>query len=456
MIFKKYYFNILVRVLLIAAMGLLMGYYLFSHGPDLSFAILLTIFLLQAYNLVVYLNRTNQLLTYFFDSIKNEDSSLVFNEKTGSRSFDALHASLNLLNNKLQEARMEIIIQEKFYQSVVESAATALVVFDKDGQVKLANSAIKEMFGISFLHNISQLQRTNNRLTEIFAELKPGESKTINILVNGNALFLSLYAVCINIRHEELKLVALHDISRDLDKQEIESWQKLIRILNHEIMNSVAPITSLSSTLSGFFIRDGRIIEPTQITEKTIGDTIKGLSVIENHGKGLISFVESYRSLTKLPRPVLKEVKVYELFERVSMLSASLMPVSSSGERKRLPMSTQVSPQDLEIFADEELIIRVLYNLVKNAFESFENLSGAIIFLEAGIGKTGKIWIKITDNGPGIPPEIQENIFVPFFTTKAGGNGIGLSLSKQIVNMHKGTLSIHSVPGEGTSITMQI
>ncbi|MEZ5000928.1 MAG: PAS domain-containing protein [Bacteroidales bacterium] len=205
---------------------------------------------------------------------------------------------------------MEIIVQEKFYQAVVESAVTALVVFDCNGQVKLANSAIREMFGISTLHNINQLQRVSSRLTGILQDLKPGESKTINVLVNGDAVHLSIAAVCINIRHEEVKLVALHDISRDLDRQEIESWQKLIRILNHEIMNSVAPITSLSSTLSGFFIREGKVIEPGSVTAKTITDTIKGLSVIENHGKGLINFVESYRNLTKLPKPVLKEVSV--------------------------------------------------------------------------------------------------------------------------------------------------
>lgn len=456
MIFKNYYFNILTRVVLMALMSLLIGYYLVMRGLDISLAILSAIFILQVYNLVSYLNRTNKLLTFFFEAIKNEDSSLVFNQQTGSKSFDALHSSLNLLNDKLQQAKMDITIQEKFYQSVVESAATALVVFDCEGQVRLANSSVKEMFGISFLNNINQLHRINSRLSELFMELQPGESKTINIMVNGNALYLSLSAVCLNIRREEVKLVALHDISRDLDKQEIESWQKLIRILNHEIMNSVAPITSLSATLSGFFIKDGVITKPSQVNEKTIGDTIKGLSVIENHGRGLISFVESYRSLTKLPRPLPRDVNVIDLFERVSLLSASLMPVSESGERRRLPLSTQVTPADLSVFVDEELMIRVLFNLVKNAFESFKNLSNAIIFLEAGRGRSGKVWLKITDNGPGIPAEIQENIFVPFYTTKEGGNGIGLSLSKQIVNMHKGTLSLHSEPGEGTSITISL
>jgi len=455
MIFKKYYFNILVRIILMGAMSLLIAYYLVSNGPDISFIILSGIFILQVYNLISWLNRTNKTLTFFFDAIKNEDSSLVFSEKTGSRSFDELHTSLNLLNNKLKEARMDIIIQEKFYQSVVESAATALVVFDCEGQVRLANKAVKDLLGISFFNNISQLQRTNSRMSDLFMELVPGESKTINIMVNGNALYLSLYAVCINIRNEEVKLVALHDISRELDKQEIDSWQKLIRILNHEIMNSVAPITSLSATLSGFFTRDGVVTDTSHITEKTIADTIKGLSVIENHGRGLINFVESYRSLTKLPRPQPKDVKVLELFERVSMLSASLMPVNESGERKRMPLSTQVTPLNLIVFADEELMIRVLFNLVKNAFESFEELSSAVIFLESGIDRSGKVWMKVTDNGPGIPPEIQNNIFIPFFTTKDGGNGIGLSLSRQIMSMHKGKISLNSFPGEGATFLLQ-
>jgi nitrogen fixation/metabolism regulation signal transduction histidine kinase len=455
MIYNKFHTNIIIRVILLALNSLFIFWYFYGRGIDLTFFFAIAVFIIQTINLIVYTNKTNKLLSFFFDAVKNEDSTLVFNEKAGSTSFNLLSKSLNLLNKKIQDAKIEITVQEKYYKTIVESAASAILVFDETGSVELSNSAMNNLLGLSNFHNINQLDRISRRFKDVLLEIEEGESLTINVQFNDVPFYLYLSSVSMTLKERKVKLVALQDISYEIDRQEIESWQRLIRILNHEIMNSVAPITSLSSTLSGFFRKDEINISPAEINEKTIANTIKGLTVIEEHGKGLISFVESYRSLTKLPRPKPEEIMVSELFDSLSVLASSYIETQKEKTGHSVDIMFQANPRTLVLFADKELITRAIYNLIKNAIEALGNETDGVVFLESGKDKSGNVWIKIIDNGPGIGDDIIDNIFVPFFTTKEGGSGIGLSLAKQIVNMHKGTLSVFSNPGEGTTINIR-
>jgi two-component system nitrogen regulation sensor histidine kinase NtrY len=456
MIYNRFNLNIIVRVILIVSIAILIAWLLQKEGFSVSLIVVVVVFVILIFNLIIYLNKTNRLLTFFFDAVKNEDSTLVFNESTGNKGFNTLNESLNHLNKKIQEAKIEVTIQEKYYKTILESAATAILVFNSRGTVKLLNSSMTKLLGISNFNNINQLDRISPRLKEALLEIQEGESKTINSLFNDTPRFLYISSVSMTLRKDEVKLIAIQDISYELDRQEIDSWQRLIRILNHEIMNSVAPITSLSATLSGFFHKDKKVISPEDINEKTIANTIKGLSVIEEHGKGLISFVESYRSLTKLPRPKPEEIRITDLFDSISVLASSFIELHIKNTGHAVDIMFQANPTDLVLYADKELIARAIYNLIKNAIEALSENEDGAVFLEAGKNKAGKVWIRIIDNGPGIPDELIANIFVPFFTTKEGGSGIGLSLSKQIVNMHKGTINIFSNPGEGTTVIIQI
>lgn len=456
MIYRKFYINILIRVILLSLNSLIIFWYLYYRGTDITLFVAIIVFIIQTINLITFTNKTNKLLSYFFDAVKNEDSTLVFNEKTGNRSFNSLNKSLNLLNKKIQDTKIEITVQEKYYKTIVESAATAIMVFDETGSVQLSNSAMNILLGIPSFHNINQLDRISPRFKEVLLDIEEGETLTINTQFNETALYLYLSTVSMTLKGKKVKLVAVQDISYELDRQEIDSWQRLIRILNHEIMNSVAPITSLSSTLSGFFHKGDSTISPAEITEKTVANTVKGLSVIEEHGRGLISFIESYRSLTKLPRPVPAEILITDLFDSLSVLASSFI-----GERKKetgneVDIMFQANPKSLILYADRELIIRALYNLIKNAIEALSEQKDGVVFLEAGENSSGKVWIRIVDNGPGISDDIIDNIFVPFFTTKEGGSGIGLSLARQIINMHKGTLKVFSNPGEGTTLIIRL
>jgi two-component system, NtrC family, nitrogen regulation sensor histidine kinase NtrY len=249
--------------------------------------------------------------------------------------------------------------------------------------------------------------------------------------------------------------VTLQDIKSELDIHEMDSWQKLIRILNHEIMNSVAPITSLSSTLSGFYKSGENHKSPENITPKIISDTIRGLDIIEDHGKGLIHFVESYRSLTQLPKPEFIKVNVKEFFERITILINSYFSSENGKYLTRPEIRTSVTPADLNLVADDKLLAQVLINVVKNAQEAFDkSKQGKEISINAARNSEGRVTFTVQDNGPGIDADTLEKIFVPFFTTKESGSGIGLSLSRQIMRLHNGIITCDSTPGKGTTVSM--
>lgn len=223
-----------------------------------------------------------------------------------------------------------------------------------------------------------------------------------------------------------------------MEEKEIEAWQKLIRVLMHEIMNSIAPITSLAS--SALDLVKGK--EDDAFDSETITDVYNSLETIEKRGHGLINFVDSYRKLTHVPKPTFSEIDVSELFERISSL------LKNEIEAQNVAFHTAVSPENLELIADRGLIEQVLINLIKNAREAVVGVDKALVRIEAGINLKSRVEIKIMDNGPGISPEHQERIFIPFFSTKETGSGIGLSLSQQIMRLHHGSISVNSIPGK--------
>jgi signal transduction histidine kinase len=266
---------------------------------------------------------------------------------------------------------------------------------------------------------------------------------------------LAIHSQTIIIQKRELKIVTLQDIKSELDTHEMDSWQKLIRILNHEIMNSVAPITSLSSTLSGFYLSGGGQRDPVEITPRIISDTIKGLNIIEDHGKGLIHFVESYRSLTQLPKPEFTRLNINEFFERIMILVNSGFDTDNYKNEFRPLITSSVNPDDLSLVADDRLLAQVFINVVKNSIEAFGKCEeDNFISMSADRNSEGRVVLTIKDNGPGMDADTLEKIFVPFFTTKESGSGIGLSLSRQIIRLHNGNITCDSAPGEGAIFTM--
>jgi two-component system nitrogen regulation sensor histidine kinase NtrY len=453
MIYKRFY---LVIIAYLAGMILFTLAFAFSFGKDLTWSIFsLFSLVLLTVSFGVWLNRTNKKLAYFFSAARDEDTSLFFPEGVGFANEKLLNKSLNELNTKLKNAKINIELQEKFYKSIMERIRTGIISFYKNGVIEFSNPEIKRMFGLIHLSHISKLQSIDPKLVELLEKIETGEQKRINVKVNYNLMSLAVHSQTFVIQNRELKVVTLQDIKSELDMHEMDSWQKLIRILNHEIMNSVAPITSLSSTLSGFYKSGGNQRSPDLITSKIISDTIRGLGIIEDHGKGLINFVESYRSLAQLPKPEFARVKIKEFFERITILVNSSFDTEGHTNEFRPGITARVEPDDLTLMADDKLLAQVFINVVKNSIEAFGKCrKGDEILLNASKNPDGRILLTVIDNGPGMDADTLEKIFVPFFTTKESGSGIGLSLSRQIIRIHNGNITCDSIPGEGTTVSL--
>ena len=441
---KNLYFNIILRVLLVVFISSCLGYFIvieYSLRLSIIFFLLLVILTI---NLITYLNRTNKKIRFFFDSVRNDDSNLSFPIETGNDSLNELYRSMNKVNHQIQQLKIENRQQEQYFRTLMEHLAAGIITYNDKGFILHANSSAKKLLSIDVLTHLQQIERKDSKLYEAINSIKPYERRLIAVSSEGAEIQLSLKATSFKTNENELVILSIQDIKNELDEKEIESWMKLIRVLMHEIMNSITPITSLSESLSNIYTTGGNPVLPEQVNARTIATTLQGLNVIKEQGKGLMSFVESYRKLTRVPEPVKKTFKVSDLMGRVQILYDSL----EKRERTKLIVS-MVNP-DLEIFADQNLISQVLINLLKNALEANENNIDAKIEIAVAEGLNNHPEICITDNGPGISAENLDEIFVPFFTTRQNGSGIGLSISRQIMKVHGGNLKVRSVPDKET------
>lgn len=448
MISKNLYLQIIFRVLLLVLASLFLGWTLFSQKSYILPFLPAIILLFSSYNLIYYLNRINRRIFYFFDAIKNEDSTLSFPENLDNKVVIELNKSLNKVNKQIQQIHIENHQQEQYSQALMEHAATGMFTFDKNGFVVHSNSLAKKLFSLDVFTHINQIDKVDHKLFISLKNIQASEHRLISINNSTGTIQLLIKASSFISDNNELILISVQDIKNELDEKELDSWRKLIRVMMHEIMNSITPITSLSESLVGYFYSEGQIKTPDQINEKTIGTTIRGLEVIREQGKGLISFVNSYRRLTRLPVPEKKVFPVKNLIDNIRILS------SSFENAEQIEMICEVIPQKLEILADEKQISQVLINLVKNAYQANKENPNAIVKISSKLDNDGRPEITVMDNGPGIPEDLMDKIFVPFFTTKESGSGIGLSVSRQIMQMHGGSLKIKTTQGKYTSAVL--
>ena len=430
--------------MLIVMVSSLLGYFAFIN-QSLRFSIIFFIAIVfLTISLISYLNSTNRKIRFFFDSVRNDDSNLSFPVDAKERSFRELYQSMNRVNKQIQKLKIENRNQEQYFQILLEHLATGIITYNEKGFILHANSSAKRLLSTDVLTHLQQIERIDQKLFQTINSIKPFERRLVAINNEQGEIQLSLKATSFRTNNNELIILSIQDIKNELDEKELESWMKLIRVLMHEIMNSITPITSLSESLSHIYSTEGIPVLPEEVTAKTIVTTLQGLNVIKEQGKGLMSFVESYRKLTRVPEPVKKFFRVADLLSRVQILYSSL-------ERSdRIDLSFSLKDPDLEIFADQNLISQVLINLVKNALEANENNSEGKIIIVAGNDSNHHPEICVIDNGPGITEENLDEIFVPFFTTRQNGSGIGLSISKQIMRVHGGYLKVRSVPGKET------
>jgi two-component system, NtrC family, nitrogen regulation sensor histidine kinase NtrY len=462
MVFNDFRFRVAFRVVLLGlSVGLVM--YMFAK-PNMIFAAGLTLLIIifQLIELYRFTSQTNRKLTRFLESVKYSDFLSGFaNDNKLGRSFRELNTAFNEVLEAFRKARSEKEESWQYLDTVVQQVRTGILSFDGEGVVQLMNANAKKFIGLTTMKNLKELEATNPKLFQALKEAEAGKSI---LYKSGNEFQLTIQATELRIRGNSVKLVTLQNIQSELQTQELESWQNLTRVLRHEIMNSITPISSLTSTLREILDQD-MINKQThyELQSESAEDLRDGLGTIENRSKGLIQFIDAYREYTSLPQPKLKPVKLRDLLEMVANLMRPEI------KKTTIQFTTYCESDYLTIQIDEEMIGQVLINLIKNAMEAInqhDNTSAgrALAGLSAGqagkielIGKTNgsAILIEVTDNGPGIIPEAINRIFVPFFTTKKTGSGIGLALSRQIMQMHKGSLSVESELDVKTVFTLR-
>ncbi|MDX2445103.1 MAG: ATP-binding protein, partial [Bacteroidales bacterium] len=359
------------------------------------------------------------------------------------KSFNALYEVMNTVNSKFEKLRSDKEVHVQYLKTLVEHVKVGIVSFDSVGKIHLVNQAFKDIFNLQNIRHNAFLTDLDKDYVEIFNSMKPDENIVKEVSFPGGHITLALQATVFKIENEEFKLISAQNIKEELEQQEIMAWQKLIRVLTHEIMNSVTPISSLSSSLHSL------------ITNKTYNEDVKsklvnGLEAIINRSDGLMKFTEAYKSLSRIPPPILKPVSSVDFMDRIEMLCNTVK------KDTKLELKTHIDPKPWVFYIDQELFDNVIINLVKNAMESMSDKSNHEIEIYLRHSIRGKTILKIKDKGIGISEDVMNEIFVPFCTTKREGSGIGLSISNQIVRSHGGTLSAKSELDEGSEFTITI
>jgi nitrogen fixation/metabolism regulation signal transduction histidine kinase len=371
---------------------------------------------------------------------------LTYKRKGSGKTFEHLYDQLARINQHIQKIKIDLYNQEAFNKLIISQVDIGIIVIDQHGSVKLFNEAALDLLDLKVFTNLRQLNKIQEDLKELIVYMEPGSSKTIKLIINDKTRQI-LFRVNFYKRQDEFfKLISFQDIKRELDINEMESWQKLIRILTHEITNSIGPINSTIDTISGFFVDDKTSVIRTadRVDQKTIDNTVKGIGIIKERSEGLLDFVQQFRDLTLIPKPKFTKISLMDMFTGLQLLFQEDL------KRKDINLSTDLYPQNLLLLADRSLIDQVLINLFRNAIEA----GGKTINLKARAEDGGRVVIRVKDDGRGIDGETIENIFVPFYTTKTDGSGIGLSLSREIMRMHNGTISVISSPGKGSEFEM--
>lgn len=448
--FNNLRFQIIIRITAIALTLFLLFQLVSSEAFALTILLVLALVIVQVVALIKFIDKTNRDILDFFEAIKNNDFS-TFKQKSGGDAYsNYLYDQFDMVIKKLKKSKLAKDVRQQYLTTIVQHVGIGLITFNEKGDIQIMNIAAKRLLKIENIKNISVLNSISEELVKCFWELKTGGRSLINVEISGDERQLSVYVIELNLGDENFKLISLQNIRSELEEKEMEAWQKLVRVLTHEIMNSVTPISSLANTVEGEIVGYLDYDEgPPTIEKEDLEDIYLAVQTIQRRSDGLIRFVNDFRSLTHTPEPKFQMVSVMELFDQISIL------LKHEVETNHIKFIVNVNPQNLALSIDPELIQQVLINLIKNAVQALEERENKIIELLAYQDEKNNTLFILKDNGPGIEEEAQTKIFIPFFTTKKSGSGIGLSLSRQIMRQHNASLSVKSKIDEGTEFILR-
>ncbi len=450
MSFKNFRFQIILRILLLSLSILLLIVILIKSQLYASIFLVTVVIIYQIISLIRYIETTNRRLSQFLQSVRYADFTQSFTIKGLGSSFTDLNQAFSDVMEDFRKIRKEKEEQYQYLQTVVQHVGIALIAFYEDGEIELMNSAAKRLLNRPKLRRIQQMKNINTALPQTIMNLKAGQHTMLKVHLNGDLMQLAIYGTQFMLHNRMITLVSIQNIRSQLEESEMEAWQKLIRVLTHEIMNSITPISSMAGSVK-------EILEEMQPEFKKMsnGDLLEcyndintAVHTIQKRSEGLLQFVEAYRSLTRLPSPKFEEFSVADLFKRVKKL------MDEEFSERNIQCKCHTIPEHLKLTADPAMVEQILINILKNAADAVNGQTLPQIEIKGFSDEQGRISILVNDNGPGISEELQEKIFVPFFTTKKDGSGIGLSLSRQIMRLLKGTINIQSQVGAGTTVNL--
>ncbi len=445
--YNRFYLNLFLHVILITLLSLGFVYFIFEAEQLTTALLFLLLIALVTGRLIYYLNRTNRLLGTYFTYLNENDPTLAWSSDYVERNFRGLRISLQGIMEQLKKARIEKEVQARYLQTIVDNIDAGVITINSNGKIELMNKAAARFLNAAHILNITDLDRIHEQFGSKMKKLVPGRSMMEKFMVNGQLYMLIVKATQMVSQGEEYTIFTLHDIRSQMEEQEINSWKKLIRVITHEIMNSITPITTLTLAIRKKLTGTKRGKGTIQIRNDDIDVALSSTEIIEERSKGLIHFIDKYRKITKLPPLKLGTCDIMELFERIRVLFDQELQKNNIEFLKEIHQTKTIK-------SDPQLVEQVLINLVKNSIEALEKRSQPRIILKSLYDKDQRTVISVIDNGIGIPEENQEEIFVPFFTTKEEGSGIGLNVCRQIMRLHKGEIIVKSGEGKGTTVNL--
>lgn len=436
-VLRSFRINVIVRVLLLSAT--LIGFALLLPNPRRAAVLVCGLLgLLQVLLLIRYVETTNRNLHRFLSALEFSDFGLRIPAHPSGKTFDHLREAFHAIQARIREAHLLREESRGYLDAVVQHVGIGLIGYRSDGTVELINGAAKTLFNIPTLRTIADLGTVDAKLPARLLALEPGTRDLVTVSLGEEILQLALHATELRQRHETIKITTLQNISLELNEKEMEAWQNLIRVLTHEIKNSLTPISSLAASVEDIYLKSR---DDSPENEKACA----ALQIIQRRSQGLLDFVDTYRDLTHIPKPEYSVFRVDQLFAEV----AQLMGVQVGESTAKLTMKIQ--PESMVLTADPKLIEQVVINLVLNALEA----NAQHIRIEAEIEASGRPVIRVHDDGCGIVRDSLQKVFIPFYSTRKGGSGVGLSLSRQIMRLHRGDLVARSEPGRETVFTMR-
>lgn len=446
--FKSFRINVVLRIVLIGTLVFVAVWGVVNTGWQLTPIVCAVLALVLLADLVGYVESVNRELAGFLSFVAHQDFSASIPIGRKGPIFRDLESAYSVLMAEFRKLNQEKAANYQYLESLVEHVSIALLCLDDEGRVKLMNDQMKRLFKLPYLHSVKTLQRLDPKLPELISELGDGDRSMINLTVDGEPLQLALYATEFQLLGHRYKIISVQNIRDELEQHEVDFSQKLIRVMTHEIMNSVTPIISLSKVIEDSLLDGGDGAKLPDLSQEEHRDLLRSVASIQSRGNGLLRFVQAYGTLTNLPQPKVVSVGIPALLEQTGTLMAALL------KSENVVLETQIEEEGLSVEADPEQLQQVLINLVKNAVEAVSGEPDARVRLRASRNGQGQVLVQVIDTGPGIDESQLDHIFVPFFTTKRNGTGVGLSVSRQIMFLNKGLISVKTKPGRGSEFSL--